>query len=72
VSDKSSRNLVFVVNVVNLDVKILIPPFFLTFEICNYNIHNFLVDLSAFVNVILLSVAKKINAKWDQTDAQII
>jgi len=43
-----------------------------TFEIFNYNVHNCLVDFGASVNVIPLSVAKKINEKWDKTDAQII
>jgi len=42
------------------------------FKIVNYNVHNFLVDFSAFVNVMPLSVAKKINVKWDKLDARII
>jgi len=72
VSSKSSRTLKYVVNVVTLDVKNLYPPFLLTFEIFNYKFHNCLVDSSAFANVMLLSVAKKINAKWDKTDAKTI
>ena len=34
------------------------PTFLLTFEIFNYNVHNYLVDLGASVNVMPLSVCK--------------
>ena len=37
------------------------PPFLLTFEIFNHNVHNCLVDLGALVNVMPLSVYTKIN-----------
>ena len=37
------------------------PPFLLTFEIFNHNVHNYLVDSRASVNVMPLSVCKKIN-----------
>ena len=37
------------------------PPFLLTFEVFNHNVHNCLVDLGASVNVMPLSVCKKIN-----------
>ena len=37
------------------------PPFLLTFEIFNHNVHNFLVDSGASVNVMPISVSKKIN-----------
>lgn len=30
------------------------------------------MDFGAFINVIPLSIAKKINYRWDKTDAQII
>ncbi len=34
------------------------PPFLLSFEIFNYNVHNFLVDSSTASNVMPLSIAK--------------
>ena len=37
------------------------PPFLLTFEIFNHNVHNYLVDSGASVNVMLLLVCKMIN-----------
>ena len=37
------------------------PTFLLNFEIFNYNVHNFLVDSGALVNVMPLSVCKQIN-----------
>ena len=37
------------------------PPFLLTFEIFNHNVHNCLVDSGALVNVMPISVCKKIN-----------
>jgi len=48
------------------------PSISVMFEIFNYNVHNFLVDSGAFVNIMCLSVANKINVKWDKIDAQII
>ena len=39
------------------------PPFLLNFEIFNHNVHNCLVDLGASVNIMPLSVCKKINGK---------
>ena len=39
------------------------PPFLLTFEIFNHNVHNCLVDSGASVNVMPLSVCKKINGQ---------
>ena len=39
------------------------PPFLLTFEIFNHNMHNCLVDSGASVNVMPLSVCKKINGQ---------
>jgi hypothetical protein len=39
------------------------PPFLLTFEIFNRNIHNCLVDSGASLNVIPYSVCKKLNAQ---------
>ena len=37
------------------------PPFLLTFEIFNHNVHNFLVDSGASINVMPISVCKRIN-----------
>ena len=58
------------------------PPFLLTFEIFNHNVHNCLVDLGASFNVMLLSVCKKINGQpkpstWrviqlDRTNVKVI
>ena len=39
------------------------PPFLLTFEIFNHNVHNCLVDSGASVNVMPLLVCKKINGQ---------
>lgn len=38
-----------------------IPPFLLTFEIFNCNVHNYLVDFGALSNVMHYSVCKKLN-----------
>ena len=48
------------------------PPFLLSFEIFNCNVHNCLVDSDAEANVISLSIAKRIYAQWSKTSAQII
>lgn len=71
-SGKSLGILEYVVNSVNLNTNTLCHPFLLTFENFNYNVRNCLVDSSAYANVMPLSVAKKINVKWDKTDAHII
>lgn len=42
------------------------------FNFFSYNVHNYLVDSSAFVSVILLLVANKTNEKWAKIDALII
>ena len=39
------------------------PPFLLTFEIFNHNVHNYLADSGASINVMPLSVCKKINGQ---------
>ena len=39
------------------------PPFLLTFEIFNHNVHNCLVDSGASVNVMPMSVCRKINGQ---------
>ena len=58
------------------------PPFLLTFEIFNHNVHNCLVDSGASVNVMSLSVCKRINGQpkpstWrvfqlDRTNVKVI
>lgn len=48
------------------------PPFLLSFQVFNYNVHKFLVDYSATTNVMPLSIAKKINAQWSETSTRII
>ena len=39
------------------------PPFLLTFEILNHNVHNCLVESGSVVNFMPLLVYKKINAQ---------
>ena len=39
------------------------PPFLLTFDIFNRNVHNCLIDYGASSNVIPYSVCKKLNAE---------
>lgn len=62
----------FFLNALTLDSKTLHPLFLLIIEIFNYNVHNWLVYSNASVNIMLLSLAKKINEKYDKIDAQII
>ena len=71
-SGKFASSLESVVKYLTLDANTLFPPFFLIIEIFNYNVHNFLVDSGASANIIPLSIAKKINVKWEKIDAQII
>ena len=47
------------------------PPFLLTFEILNNNVHNFLADSGSAVNVMLLLVCKKINGQPKPTTWQV-
>ena len=47
------------------------PPFLLTFEILNHNVHNCLVDLGSTVNVMTLSVCKRINGQPKPTTWQV-
>lgn len=60
------------VNAPTLEANNLFLLFLLSFEIFNHNVHNCLVNSNASLNVRLLSVAKKINSKWDKADAYII
>ena len=58
------------------------PPFLLTFEIFNHNVHNCLVDSGASINAMPILVCKKINGQpkpsmWrvvqlDRTDVKVI
>ena len=48
------------------------PPFLLTLEMLNHNVHNCLVDSGSSMNVMPLEVCKKLNGKlkptlWDVT-----
>ena len=48
------------------------PPFLLSFDIFNKNVHNFLVDLGASLNVMPYSVYKKLNAQPQICKTKII
>ena len=48
------------------------PPFLLTFEIFNHNMHNCLVESGASVNFMPLSVYKKINGQPKPSTWQVI
>ena len=47
------------------------PPFLLTFEILNHNVHNFLVDSGSSVNVMPLAVSKNINGQPKPTTWEV-
>jgi hypothetical protein len=49
-----------------------VPPFLLTFEIFNMNLHNCMVDSGTSSNVMPLSVCQKINAEVKPFDLKII
>ena len=48
------------------------PAFILTFDIFNYNVHNYLVDSGASINVMPLSVCKQINGQPEPTTCQVL
>ena len=48
------------------------PPFLLTFEIFNYNVHKYLVDSGASINVMPLSVYKRFNGQPKPSTWQVI
>ena len=48
------------------------PPFLLTFEILNHNVHNCLVDSGPAVNVMPLSVCKKIMDNQNQLPGRLL
>jgi hypothetical protein len=62
------------VNATTADKKLQtsVPPFFLTFEIYNGNLHNCLFDLGASSNVMPLSICKKLNATPTRRETHII
>lgn len=68
----SHDTLTSILNVLLLEENSLYPPFLLSFEIFKFNVHNYLVDSNALVNVMPLFVANKINDQWGMTDAYII
>ena len=47
------------------------PPLLLTLEILNHNVHNCLVESGSSVNVMPLSVCKKINGKPKPTTWEV-
>ena len=49
-----------------------VPPFLLTFEVFNRNLHNFLVDSRSSSNVMPLSIFNKLNATPLKSDKHII
>jgi ribonuclease HI len=49
-----------------------VPPFLLTFEIFNTNVHNCMVDSGASSNVMPWSVCQKINAEVEPSSLKII
>ena len=61
-----------IVNVISANSRGTTPPFLLSFDIFNFNVHDYLVDYSASTNVIPLSVCKKLNIRPEKTDAIII
>ena len=58
------------------------PPFLLTYEIYNRNLHNCIIDLRASSNIMLASVCSKLNiepqksavhiVEFDQTKVQVL
>jgi hypothetical protein len=62
------------VNAFSLDKrgKHFVPPFLLTFEVFNINLHNCLVDSGASSNVMSFSICKKLNAILLKSDKNVI
>ena len=48
------------------------PPFLLTLEMLNHNVHNFLVDSGSSVNVMPLEVCKNINGQPESTAWEVV
>jgi hypothetical protein len=49
-----------------------VPPFLLTFEVFNKNLHNCLVDFGASSNVMPLSICNKLNTVPLKSDKHVI
>ena len=49
-----------------------VPPFLLTFEIFNRNVHNCMVDSGVSSNIISWSICQKINAEVEPSTLNII
>jgi ribonuclease HI/transposase InsO family protein len=58
--------------VTTLSTRKNVPPFLLTFEIFNRNVHNCMVDSGASSNVMPWSVCQKINAEVEPSSLKII
>lgn len=66
--DQALGSLASILNALRMEeVSSLFPPFFLSFKIFNFNVHNYLVDSDTSFNVMPLSIAKDINAQWRNT-----
>jgi hypothetical protein len=52
--------------------KPFVPPFLLTFEVLNKNLHNCLVNSGASFNVMPLSICKKLNTTPLKSDKHVI
>jgi hypothetical protein len=52
--------------------KPFVPPFLLTFEVFNKNLHNCLVDSRASSNVMPLFICKQLNAVLLKSDKHVI
>ena len=57
---------------IGIKSKSMTPPFLITFEILNMNIHNCLVDLGASSTVMPYVVAKRLHAIPEKTGTQIM
>ena len=49
-----------------------VPPFLLTFEIFNRNVHNCMIDSGESSNAILMYVCINLNATWESCPTQIV
>lgn len=61
-----------ITSVANVGANSQFPPFFIMFNISNYNVHNCLVYFGASTNVMPLSICRNINVNLENTDANII
>lgn len=61
-----------IMNVVNTNSRGSTPPFLLSFNIFNFNVHNCLIDSGASTNVMPLSIWKKLNIRLEKTETRIV